>query len=501
MRVLPALSSSAVLQVTLVVSGVVTVPLFLEAFGRDAYGFWAALLGTTAYLSLLNFGVAQTVSSGASRAPVDDPHAVPRLVQRGLAFYARVVAVAIPVAVTLGLACPWSAWFGLDPRYDLANRIAAAAVFATFLIELPFSVFRAALFGAGEIVSERLVAVGVIVLRVGVAVVLATTHPPLGLGVLLLGCANLVGPLVMFALLRKRFPALTSRLPHAEAEDPAHAMRAQSRDFFLLQIAGAIVWSTDALLAGLVLGSSAAAQISAGWRVMSIVLSVGGVIAPTLAPRLTQIWAGGDKARAAALATDAAQVTFAVLLAGTLGAAVAGEAMFLLWLGPGMFVGHPAWWTYCAILVVQAVLLIPDAFVTQAGRHGGYARLTIVEATLKITVSVLLMKWFGVVGLPLGTLVGRCLTTLWVLPREFGEALAVRPSRWLARVILPSLLPAAAFVAVFLAGRLALPAASPATVFGLATVSGVIFLLLYAGLGLPSRVRERLRAIVSRAPA
>ncbi len=495
MKLLGALTSSAVFHVASMVNGLATVPLFLSAFGRENYGFWAALLGTTAYLSLLNFGVAQTVSSGASRAARDDAAAVPRLIGFGFRFYLRVGVVALPTAIVVGLACPWAAWFGLDASRDVESRLTAAAVFGSFIVELPFSVLRAALYGAGEVTQERLLGVGAIVLRVAAAAVFAVTQPALWLGVLVLSAINLTSAVAAFALLQRRFPALWSslRAPRsAEQVVEAAAMRPQSVNYFVLQIAGAIVWSTDALLTGFMLGAGAAAEVSAAWRVISIVLSLGGVVVPAVAPTLARVWAEGDTARSVALATDTAQVVFALLLAGTLGAAAAGEAIFALWLGPDMFAGRGAWLAYCLIVVVQAMLVVPEAFVTQTGRHSAYARATLVEAAIKLALSLALMRAFGLIGLPLGTLIGRCTTTFWIVLRSFGEATGQSWGRWLARVIRPSVIPAVGFVVVFGCGRWVIGEGSASTVFALGTASGVVYVVLYALTGLPDAVRARL---------
>jgi O-antigen/teichoic acid export membrane protein len=494
-RLRAAVSSSIASQLVTMASGLASVPLLLHAFGREQYGFWGALLSITAYLSLLNLGVAQTVSSGISSAAPGSEHTAPRLVQRGLRFYAKACGIAVPLVAALAMVSPWARWFGLAETEEWPSRIAACAVFVTFLLELPFSVFRAALYGAGQVATERLLGIGLILVRLAASWVFSVSHPPLWLAVIVLSTINVGSYLVALAFLKKVFPGLLSPTPPSSADSADLDFRAASRDFFILQIAGAMVWSTDALLAGLTLGAVAAAQVSAAWRVITIVLALGGVIAPAVAPLLTRLWISGEKAAANQLALEAAQVVFALMIVAMLGAASSGEAIFSLWLGDEMFAGEATWLAYCAVVAIQAVLVIPDSFITQSARHARYAHFTLLEAAIKISASVVLMHFVGLPGLPLGTILGRSLTTLWVLPSAFVAATEQRAIAWLTSVIRPSLLPIAVFGATFLIGTRALGFSTPVATLAVGTVSGSFFLFAYFIWGLPERLRARLRLV------
>lgn len=497
MRLKAAVASSVASHVVTIASGLISVPLFLRAFGRDPFGFWAALLGITAYLSLLNLGVAQAVSSGVSRTVENKEIEIPRLVQKGVRFYARMCAIAIPVVGGAALLSPWATWFSLGEAFNWSSRLAAFAVFVTFLLELPFSVFRAALYGSGQVAQERWIGILQVLLRLGLAYVFSLTNPPLWLAVVALSLVNL-GCYASSALrLRRAFPKLLS-FPSKVAE-PTNKSAADnlfgnaSRDFFLVQIAGAILWSTDPLIAGFVLGPGAAAQVSAAWRVFTMILALGGIIAPALAPTLTQLWASGEKAKSNQLAMDAAQVVFAMVSAATLGAAFAGQAIFSLWLGQDMFIGRWAWAAYCVLLILQAVTVIPDAFVMQAAEHKRYARSGMVEATVKVLLGIVLMRYLGLAGLPFATLIARAATTGWLLPLIFVRATEQKLLGWLWSVVRPSLVPAAVFAGTFLAGMSGLAIASPLGTFVVGFVAGVGFVVVFLVWGLPSSLRALLR--------
>lgn len=471
-----------------------SVPLFLRAFGTDLYGYWGALLGLTSYLGLLNLGIAQTVSSRVSTTDRErDPGAIAHVVRAGIRAYIRICGWAIPALAVVCASAPWNHWFHLEARYGNEARWAALAVAVTFLLELPFSVFRAALYGLGEVSAERAIAMAGTLVRLAVAWLCAVIHPPLWLAVLLLSATNIAGFVACTVVLRRRFPEVFRTVDHRpESAEGAAQFRSASFHFLLLQIAGAITWSTDAVFAGMLIGTAAAAKVSVAWRVLMIVLTLGSLVGPALGPALAQAWARGDKQRATVLGLQAAQILVAVVMVCALGSLVVGEAAFRLWLGEGMFVGATSWALFCGVLVFQGLLIIPHAFVVQAGTHEGYARFTLAEAALKVVLTLTFMKLLGLPGLPLATLVARAATTLWYLPIVYARELGLRTGAWLWEVVRPIGAPTAAFLAVLLVGRMVPGAGQPWAVLGLGVLCGLVFSAVFLAYGLPPELRQRL---------
>jgi O-antigen/teichoic acid export membrane protein len=487
-----ALGSSVIAHAVQMASSMISVPLFLRAFGTELYGYWGALLGLTSYLALLNFGIAQTVSSQASTADPADPDGIPRAVRAGLSSYARICAVALPPVAVVAALSPWGDWFTLPEAWSRAAAAAAVAVGVSFVLELPFSVFRAALHGSGAVATERFISSASVVLRLGAAWVFAHVHPPLWVAVLLLSVVTLSGHFACAVALWHRFPRLWSGAVGALEGEEKRRFRLAGWGFFVLQIAGAVIWATDAFIAGVVLGADAAARVSVAWRVLSIVLAVSSLVAPALAPSLAQAWATGDRPRASKLATQASQVLCGVTVVSALGMLSAGEDLFELWLGPGMFVGRWTWIGYVMILLVQAPLTIPHAFVTQAGLHQRYALVTVLEAALKLGLSVFLMRWLGLPGLPLGTLLARGLTTLWLLPATFAAEMGIAFLPWIWALARPLVASALAYGLLWFSAIFMGLGAVPVARIGISCAAGAAFALAFYFHGIDAELRSRL---------
>lgn len=479
-------------------SNLAAVPLFLRAFGQELYGFWGAILALTSYLSLLNLGIAQTVSSRtAVLTATNELDEAARTVWYGFRRFTRAVLLALGPVCIAAWVVPWARLFGIHSAPEQTLRWTAVLVGATFLFQLPLGVPRAALVGAGAVVPDRLINIAAGLARLGVAwlVVALALSLPTTVVVLFAVTASAAG--VTMAVLHGRVPGIWQRRGAAQPRDVAGFTRSSSH-YLLLQIAGAVVWSTDAFLAGVLVDARAAAQVSVAWRVASAVLPLGQLVGPAISPALVRSWAQGHKDEANALASAATQLAVGVTAATALSMVFAAGPLFSWWVGREVYVGDAPWGAYCVLITLQALLAIPDSFVMLAGRHHSYARWTLVEAGVKVALTVLLVRWLGLLGFPLATLLAR-LPTVYVLLRETAHAFGFTVSQWTFAQLRPTLLAAPAFA----------PAALPfvgsgvrSTTWTLAAVAASLslFAAVFWRFGLDGDVRHRLlRAVRFRA--
>jgi O-antigen/teichoic acid export membrane protein len=468
----------------------------LRAFGESLYGYWGSLLSFTSYLGLLNLGIAQTVSSKVSVAEGRGAANIRAIPNTGLVAFARVL---LPSAIALTLVASWVPWaslFGLPAADADIARYGALAVLICFLTPLPLSVFRSALYGLGAVASERVIFIGSLCLRLLVAWWCAQTRPPLWLAVIALGGVEVVGSLACMFVFWRRTDDDEDVTDDATSE--GRAARPSVREFYrpgahflMLQVAGAVVWSTDPMLAGLTIGTEAAARVAIAWRILMMLYAAGDLVGRSIAPSLAQAWASGERAKAADIGVSATQVALGLIVGGVMVLLVSGEQLISLWVGD-LYIGDATWFAYCAITVLQALLVIPHSFVMQVGRHERYARFSLLEAAIKIAVSVLLIPRVGLVALPLGTLVGRVCTTLWVLPAVYTRTVDLPLFQWLGRVLKPLPVPIVVFASTVFLGRALLPSGNAWFELGLSAAAGLCYLFALVGFGIDPQLRARM---------
>lgn len=492
MSVQRAITASMAAHAIGTIAGLLSVRYFAKAFSTEEFGFWSAVLGVTSYLSLLNFGVAQAVGSRVATTTGDDAGAaIGAVVRAGFISRVKTTLTALPIAVIASWHLPWAMIFGTHSLTDSTLRWTAMLVLATFLVELPFSVFRAALVGLGAVATERFASTGVVVLRLVAAWCAAKYSISLPTLVLWLFACNIAGHLFVLARLMQEVPGLLAG-PFGRRVD--EGLRTAGLNFVLLQIAGALVWSSDPLLAGALLDVGSSGKISVTWRVIALAQTVGQLVGPAAAPSLVREWAGGARAEARARSTELGQLALAAIVLVGLALATAGSALVQLWVGRELYIGTAAWLAYCAVLFVQGLLVIPDAFVLQSGQHARYARWTIVEAVVKVCSTLILVRYVGVAAFPLGILVGRLIGGGWAVTHTFASSMDITSFLWVRTLVRPLLVPAVCFGAVVSMDAAWGGSPTPVRRVTAACIASAVFAATF-WVRLPARLRLRVQAI------
>ena len=67
----------------------------------------------------------------------------------------------------------------------------------------------------------------------------------------------------------------------------------------------------------------------------------------------------------------------------------------------------------------------------------------LLEATINITISVLLVKYtpLGIIGVALGTLIGQALISMYYIPRIVARQLRIKPFSEIAKIVMPLFIP------------------------------------------------------------
>jgi O-antigen/teichoic acid export membrane protein len=157
--------------------------------------------------------------------------------------------------------------------------------------------------------------------------------------------------------------------------------------------------------------------------------------------------AGGEHDALRHTYVESARLSLALAMCLTLGLLAFGKTAIAIWVGPQFFVGTPTLVVLALLPTVHAVTHVASILLIGLGRARAIALMSVPDALLNLALSVVLMRWIGVVGVALGTVVSELATTFWYLPvlcnREVSLSGWAFFSRVWARPLL-SLPPAAA---------------------------------------------------------
>jgi O-antigen/teichoic acid export membrane protein len=424
-------------------SMVVSIPLALSFLGAERYGVLVTITALTGMLVFADFGIGNGLMNAVAGAiGRSDSRSVQVSVSSAFLMLCVVAIVGGVVAAIATLVVPWRDV--LNARGQVSEREAAAAVgvfFACLLANLPLGVVQKVQLGFQNGFQNSVWnAFGSLVALAGlwVAVIAGASLPWFVLALVggpVLG--NLANWLALFLYSRRD---LRPRWSLANVRSGQNLMRVGFL-FFVLQLAVAIAYESDLIVATRVVGPEAAAAYSVVFRLFMIVPTVVNMLLLPLWPAYSESIARGDVEWVRR--TLKISIGVAVTLTGlsSLALLMIGPAIVLLWAGPEidapfmLFLGMALWAVVANSFNAIAMLMNGAAVI------GFQVIIALTMALASLGLSILFANLFGIAGVVWGTLLAYVVCsaapTIWYLPRVFRN-LALRRNAAVKRGAWPS---------------------------------------------------------------
>ncbi len=439
-----------------IVSGLVVTPVVLHAIGTESFGIWSFIGGVTIYLSVLDLGVGPSIVRFAAeargrRAP-EDTNA---LASVGLALYAVIAVVTLP----LGLGLAWLVPELVETPDDLVwpARISTFLVVLSIAARFPLGLFNNLLVAQQRFDVQNLANL----VSTVVYAVLVVTLIPNGGGLILLGALTFATTLVRLALplgwLRSELPELRLRRAHLSRER-LRELTSFSWSNFLVHVANKVVFSTDVVVVGILLGARAAALYAIPARLFTLAFGLGSAGTNLLYPALAEQEGTGAEALQRRLLLAGLRGGMAAALLLALPLLFIPDQLIEAWVGDGYGESSPVMALLALVVLVHQPIYLFTQYLIARARQRQIATTLILAVALNVVLSVVLAEWVGIWGVALATLVTDVALLAYVVPALVAPAAAV--GVWeLARAALRPVAPALAAALLLLAGvaRLAEP--------------------------------------------
>lgn len=437
-----------------IVSGLLLTPIIVESLGTEQYGIWAVIGSVLAFIGLLDLGIAPSViRHSAEQRGRGAPEETNELASTALALYLAIFVAA--VAISLALAWGLPSVIDIPDRYVDESQIGLFLVMLAFAIRFPLGLFTSLLAGQQRYDVLNFAGVLSIMLYVGIVAGLLLWR---GGGVLTLAVVTLIVTLVRvlwpLAWVRRELPGL--RL------SPTLATRKQARELFsfsgrnfLINVASKVVFSTDVIVIGIVLGIAAAGLYKIPATLFALAYGVGLAVTTLLFPLLSQLEGAAERERQQDYLLAGLRMGLGVVLLVSLPLAILPDRFLAAWLPAGDFDESVA---VLALLMASLVFAQPGYMLTQflvaRGTHGRIAVVRIVAVAVNLALSIVLASWVGIWGVALSTLVTEAVATVVVTPLLVWRETGVDPGRLALAWLRPIALAAAAALPTLVAARL-----------------------------------------------
>jgi len=463
------------------------VPLILHRLGATTYGLYATLTSLVGYFGLLTFGSALAVPRYvAEHAARGDKEALGTFVSTYLVAH---LAVALGgVVAALGLAPVVSRLLTVTPDVQRLVVPAFHLVAVGWALGLSAGLHQSLLTGLGEVhVANFANSLRTLLNLAAVAISLTVDGTLIGL-LVALALSSLVGSVGLWLLVRSRHPDI----PISPGRARIATLRATGRSagyYFLMQVSALAVMGTDNILIGHFIGVAAVAPYAVLFQLWAMSLAVLWSGADALMPFFTRWRARGDRAALMDSYLLATKVVFAFSLLAAVVVGVFGVSLVRRWVGPALVVDSRLAWVFAAMFLTASPIHMASLLLAALGRHRAPAIGGAVEAVLNLTLSLILVRSLGLLGVALGTLGSGLLTNAWVAPGAAARELGIPIGGYVRRALMPAIVPGV------LAGGGALLVAARATTGGAAELAGMAavvtgFVALFWRLGLSPNDRH-----------
>jgi O-antigen/teichoic acid export membrane protein len=467
--------------------GLLVLPFNVAHLGKAGYGLWMLTTSITAYFSVLDLGYSGAlVKFVAQYRAKRDLHGLNQILST--TFYLFVLfgivtyLAAIVIAVFLGNV------LNIPPDQLYVGRVVLLVTSDHFAMGTAFSVYGAVINGfqrydinniTGTVSSIIVAIVNVIVLSLGyglIELVVATTM------------VRVLTYWVYRANAYRVFPGL--KLSFANFRR-GRLREVTSFSVFMLAIdwANKMNYSIDAIVIGIVLGTTAVAVWSIGQRLAEVTQRLTNQLNDILFPTIVDHSESSRLDRLQSIFLVGTRLSLATVVPIGVALMFMADPLVRAWVGPD-FSG--------SVIVVQLLALTvmvrvgnatAQTLLKGAEQHRLVAYTNVITAIVNLGLSVVLARMIGLKGVALGTLVPVTASSLFVIFPAGCRRVQLPLMRALADAVWPAVWPAAAMAAYLVATRPFVPLSLIPVLLNMG-ISALVYVAVFLAFGISATERR-----------
>ena len=406
---------------------VTVIAIFVMArhLGAEAYGLWVTLTGSVSLFMLLDIGIASTLTNLLSEAYAAEDK------QLAAEHFSNAFWMVLAVTCVIGLAgfaagslIDWPAVLHVQQHpLRSATTQSVAVCFGGILLSLPSGLATRVLAGYQELyianpVSGRGSRLGLLCRLTALAahrslpwLVGAYTAPMM-----------LVNALCLAWLILKHKPWILPALRHV-TRPRAFSLFRSGGNFFLIQVAGLVVFNSDNLIIAHFRGAAEVTPYSTAWRLVGYLMVLQGVMMPALWPALSEAHARGDLPWMRAAYARLRRYTLLVVAVGGTAIALFGRAIIRHWAGPSAVPSQALLGWMCVGMAICSITMNQSTLLGAVSRVKRQAIASSLAALLNLVLSIFWVQRFGSLGVLLATVTSYVLFILCVQTIEVKKVL------------------------------------------------------------------------------
>lgn len=384
----------------------VTLPLTVRYLGPTEYGVWVTISTTVVMLSVLDLGIANTLTNFISEAFSRDDRVMAQ------SYFATAFWLTVLITCVIGaggaLVWRWVDWGALfhleDPLLVMHARVCVAISLGFFLVSLPLNLANRVLGGYQQVHISNYFAMGNSVLGL-IAIITVVAVKGTIIHLMIGYCAAmLTGTVAMNVwLFAWQKPWISPTVRKVE-RSMVQALFTQGFLFFVVQITGLVVFNSDNLVITHYLGAAEVTPYNVAWKLISYATMLQTLLIPSLWPAFTEAYHKGELAWVRK--TYRAVMRKGLLAVGlaALCIAIGGRSVVRVWAGNVAVPSRTLLWSMACWGLLVSVTTNQALLLTATNRLRRVAAVAVLAAVLNLILSISLVSRMGSEGVILGTI-------------------------------------------------------------------------------------------------
>lgn len=402
---LKQLGSSYSFLIVSIVLMIIQTPIMLEKLGTENYGIWILIQNIINYLNLFNFGFISTLIAEYTKNNNREK-------LFSTVFYTLLFLACISITVFAAI----NYWFGDIFKISDSNVILAKAtflyMFIVFIINFISAYFDSILYYlSGEVIKKNIIdIIKIILLNVGYIVIVLNDGSISEMALFSIP-VTIVCSLIMYVLARKhhQFSLRFENFDYTLLK----SLIVPSWHFLLLVISNVIIFNGDNILISLLLGVKFVVLYSLSFRLSDISIRFIKKITDTKAPEIIKLISNKNFLKAKKLFGKLVIITLAVSFIAFISISLLGKYILQIWLHHKEPFDGKIIITFAIFIIANSFYYICWVFLNIIGRHKGLAYISFAEIVLNVLLSVILSKYYGLLGIALATLITSVGISTW----------------------------------------------------------------------------------------
>ncbi len=412
-------------------------PYIIHLIGESAYGIWTLTISLTGYMGILNLGLRPAINKYIAQYNIlGEKQKMKDLVQASLFCY-MICAVIILIASVI-LAIYANDIFNIPIEYKQVAPVLFLLVGIQVSLGLVSVVYGGVISGLQRYDINNGIEIFVMLTRTAIILCFLGRYPNIYTVAIAHFSMTIIGYILTVIMGSKISGIRNIKVTKLPTRDILYTIFSFSIITFIIGIVGSIMSYIDSIIIGALLTMTAVTYYTVGSRLVKYTQSLLTVLMNVLAPAASEMDAKGDKniGQLYLFSTKICAIISFPILSFLI---IQGKQFIFLWMGESFTDSYQIMIFLCLGGLVIFPQLNAGPILYGLAKHRIIMWISMIEGIISITVSIVLCKYWGVVGIAIGLAFPKAFIGGIVYPLYLSRLINLKLSDLLVKCYLPSI--------------------------------------------------------------